>query len=91
MAGYLGKLAGVENVTVSDAAGEIPASDVHIVSEGVEAIIPLSSLIDPEKEKARLQKEIERVSGDIARAGAKLQNEGFLAKAPAGRRGRGKK
>jgi hypothetical protein len=29
---------------------------------GIEAVIPLSSLIDPEKEKARIQKEIERVS-----------------------------
>jgi len=82
MSGYLGKLAGVEQVTVTAEAGEIPKNDVHIVCEGVEAVIPLSSLIDPEKEKARLQKEIERVSSDIARANAKLGNEGFLAKAP---------
>jgi valyl-tRNA synthetase len=45
-------------------------------------VIPLSSLIDPEKERARIQKEIERISGDISRASAKLTNEGFLAKAP---------
>ena len=82
MTGYLNKLAGVEEVSVSTETGEIPKNDVHVVCEGVEAIIPLSSLIDPEKEKARLQKEIERVSSDIARANAKLGNEGFLAKAP---------
>jgi len=82
MTGYLGKLAGVENATVSTETGEIPKSDVHIVCEGIEAVIPLSSLIDPEKERARIQKEIERVSGDISRAEAKLSNEGFLAKAP---------
>jgi len=82
MSGYLNKLAGVENVTVSTQAGEIPKNDVHIVCEGVEAVIPLSSLIDPEKEKARVQKEIERLASDIQRATAKLSNEGFLAKAP---------
>ncbi|MEA5049416.1 MAG: valine--tRNA ligase [Eubacteriales bacterium] len=82
MSGYLGKLAGVEHVSISTEAGEIPQSDVHIVCEGVETVIPLSSLIDPEKEKARIQKEIERVSSDIARAESKLSNEGFLAKAP---------
>ncbi len=82
MSGYLNKLAGVEHVTVSTQAGEIPKNDVHIVCEGVEAVIPLSSLIDPEKEKARVQKEIERLESDIQRATAKLSNEGFLAKAP---------
>ncbi|MPM42482.1 Valine--tRNA ligase [bioreactor metagenome] len=55
---------------------------MHIVCDGVEAVIPLSSLIDPEKECARITKEIDRVSGDISRANAKLNNEGFLAKAP---------
>jgi len=82
MSGYLNKLTGVENVTVSTQAGEIPKNDVHIVCEGVEAVIPLSSLIDPEKEKARVQKEIERIDSDIQRTTAKLSNEGFLAKAP---------
>ena len=82
MSGYLAKLAGVDQVAVTAEAGEIPKNDVHIVCEGVEAVIPLSSLIDPEKEKARLHKEIERVSSDIARAKGKLGNEGFIAKAP---------
>jgi valyl-tRNA synthetase len=82
MTGYLGRLAGVEDASVSTETGEIPKSDVHIVCEGIEAIIPLSSLIDPEKERLRIQKEIERVSNDIARANAKLGNEGFLSKAP---------
>ena len=51
--------------------------------EGIEAVIPLASLVDPEKEKARIQKEIERVSSDIARANGKLNNQGFVSKAPA--------
>jgi valyl-tRNA synthetase len=68
MSGYLGKLAGVEQVSVSSEAGEIPKSDVHIVCEGIEAVIPLTSLIDPEKEKARIQKEIDaRFFGHCAR------------------------
>ena len=82
MAGYLNKLTGVEHATVSTEAGDIPKNDVHIVCEGVEAVIPLSSLVDPEKERARIVKEIERFNEDIARAKAKLENQGFLAKAP---------
>ena len=82
MAVYLNKLAGVENATVSTEAGDIPKNDVHIVCEGVEAVIPLSSLVDPEKERTRIEKEIERFNEDIARAKAKLENQGFLAKAP---------
>jgi len=83
MAGYLGKLAGADNVTVSTETGEIPKSDVHIVCDGIEAVIPLASLVDPEKEKARIEKEIDRVKADIARANGKLNNAGFVSKAPA--------
>ncbi len=82
MAIYLERLAGAGETSVTTEAGEIPKSDAHIVCEGVEAVIPLSSLVDPEKERARIQKEIERVNGEIARADAKLSNAGFLAKAP---------
>jgi valyl-tRNA synthetase len=83
MTGYLVKLAGAESVSVSTETGEVLKRDVHIVCEGIEAVIPLASLIDPEKEKARIEKEMERVSSDIARANGKLNNAGFVAKAPA--------
>ncbi len=79
---YLTRLAGAERITVSHERGEIPQNDIHIVCTGLEAVIPLRSMIDLDREKARIAKEIERVNGDIARSGGKLGNAGFVAKAP---------
>ena len=42
----------------------------------------MSALVDIDKEKARIQKEMERLNGDMQRYSAKLNNAGFLAKAP---------
>ncbi|MBO5306187.1 MAG: hypothetical protein J6B12_05435, partial [Clostridia bacterium] len=45
--------------------------------------LPLSDIIDTEKERARLEGEKKRLEGEIARLEGKLSNEGFVAKAPA--------
>ena len=45
--------------------------------------MPLAGLIDMDKEKARLAKEMEKTEKEIARLEGKLGNQGFLAKAPA--------
>ena len=79
---YLTRLAGAEHISVSSQRGEIPQNDIHIICEGVEAVIPLSSMVDLEKERARIAKEMERLSADIDRSAGKLNNPGFLAKAP---------
>ena len=39
--------------------------------------------MDVEKERARLEKDLKNVEGEIARANGKLNNAGFVAKAPA--------
>ena len=80
--GYLLKLAGVEKTKIGTERGNVLKSDVHIVSEKAEAFIPLASLVDLEKERERIDKEIERVRCDIGRAQAKLANEKFVSKAP---------
>ncbi|MDE6676424.1 MAG: hypothetical protein K2K12_01760, partial [Clostridia bacterium] len=44
--------------------------------------VPLGELVNIEEERARLNKELERIKGEIARADGKLMNKNFLAKAP---------
>ena len=44
--------------------------------------MPLGELVDLNEERKRLEKELERVMGEIARAGGKLANNNFIAKAP---------
>ena len=82
LAQYLKRLAGAEQIDVSDTLGEIQKTDVHLVCTGAEAAIPLSSLVDLDKERERIAKEIERLQGDVARADQKLSNEGFTSRAP---------
>jgi len=50
---------------------------------GVEVYVPLEGLIDIDKEIARLRKEEQNLVKEVERVTKKLQNENFLAKAPA--------
>jgi valyl-tRNA synthetase len=49
----------------------------------VEIYVPLEGLIDFEKERARLDKEIEKVRAELGKVERKLSNDSFLNKAPA--------
>ena len=53
------------------------------VMAGAEIYVPLEGIIDVEKERMRLKKELDKFSGFLERTGKKLQNEAFLAQAPA--------
>ena len=44
--------------------------------------MPLSDLVDLEKEIARLNKEKERLTGELKRVNGMLANENFVKKAP---------
>ena len=45
--------------------------------------MPLAELVDLEKEKARMEKEHKKNSDELQKLNAKLQNPGFVNKAPA--------
>lgn len=70
-------------------ASEIEVSEKYEIEDAVTAVtdsarlfIPMNELVDKDKELARLEKEKAKVQKDIDFLGGKLSNEGFLAKAP---------
>ena len=77
----LEKLASTSEVALVDAYEADDA--IQIVTDGGRFFIPMSDVIDFEKEKIRLNSELERMLGEISRIEKKLANEGFVAKAPA--------
>jgi valyl-tRNA synthetase len=64
---------------------ELPWSPGHartITSAGIEASVELGSVIDLEAERARLDKQLDELRCEEARAERKLANPDFTAKAP---------
>ncbi|MBP0965118.1 MAG: valine--tRNA ligase [Oscillospiraceae bacterium] len=74
------KLASASAVEVGDKF-DIPDA-VTVVSDGARCFIPMNELVDKEKELARLNKEKAAVQKDIDFSSGKLNNPGFMAKAP---------
>ncbi|MGN0754779.1 MAG: valine--tRNA ligase, partial [Aristaeellaceae bacterium] len=80
---YFRRLAGASETRVITADQLGSEKTVSAVTEAATIYIPLGDLVDFDKEIARLQKEIEGLKKEIARAEGMLKNQGFLAKAPA--------
>ena len=60
-----------------------PEQALHAVAGPVEIFLPLSGLVDLEEERARLQRDIASLEGQITKLQARLANQEFLARAPA--------
>jgi valyl-tRNA synthetase len=80
---YFERLAGASETSVRYDKSGIPDNAVASVIAGAEIFIPLEDLIDIEKEIERLQKEKANLEKELERVDGKLKNEGFVAKAPA--------
>ena len=76
------KLAGAKEIKFVHSASEAGENAVTIVLAIGTLYIPMGELVDIEKEKERLSGELERVTAEIARADSKLNNMGFVSKAP---------
>ena len=74
------RLAGAASVELVDAAPE--GDCVSIVTDSATVYIPLDQLVDMAAEKERLEGELKKTESEIARAEGKLNNQGFVAKAP---------
>lgn len=79
---YIKLLGGIDNLELRPLNGEKPENAMAAVVTGIEVYLPLAGLIDVEKETQRLSKELAAMEKDLQRAGGKLNNAGFLAKAP---------
>ncbi len=78
---FMQRLASASEVEVADSF-EIDGA-VSIVTHDAKIYIPMGELVDFEAEKARLNKELAAVQKDLDFVNNKLNNENFVAKAPA--------
>jgi valyl-tRNA synthetase len=74
---HMGRLSGL---TISDSAERPATAGTQVVGD-VE--IYLAGAVDPDKEKAKLTKQREKLVKDIRNAETRLQNGNFVSKAPA--------
>ena len=83
---FFARLASASGIEVEESfpADRVSADTcVQVVTPAATAYLPLSDLVDYEKERARLTAEIAKVSAEVERLDKKLSNQGFVAKAPA--------
>ncbi len=74
------RLARLSSLVVHE--GAAPHGSVQAVLDEATLILPLAGIIDLDQERTRLKKEIERLTGEIAKVDKKLGNVEFVAKAP---------
>ena len=75
--GFLAKVEGIEAIS-----GDPPPAAAALVGE-LKLFVPLEGLVDLDAERARLDKELKRVAGELAKSKGKLASETFVANAPA--------
>ena len=79
---YIEKLAGVSSITLIKDKSELTLKSISQVLDFGELYIPMGELVDYTQELARLKGELNTTENEIKRASGKLNNQGFLAKAP---------
>ena len=77
---FIQKLASASEVEVADSFSIDGA--VTIVTADAKIYIPMDELVDKKAELARLNKELEQVKKRLAQSEGKLNNQGFVSKAP---------
>ena len=80
MAPAILRLARVGALSFTDAAFEKGTAQASV--QGLDVGLPLAGILDFDAERARLNKEITAGEKEAAKISGKLNNQGFLAKAP---------
>mgnify|MGYP003766887951 FL=1 len=78
---YILDLAAVGDLTLERGASR-PAKSAAGISGGSEVFVKLEGLVDFDRERGRLEKEVERRRNFVASIERKLQNEAFVSRAP---------
>ena len=73
------RMARLETVEITN---EIPRGAIQTVVDEATLALPIADIIDLDKERARLRKEIERLEQDIQKVDQKLGNAQFVSNAP---------
>lgn len=73
----------VSELTVADAEAAVPKRSSVSVVDGVSVIIPLEKLVDPDKERTRIERALNKLEKDLEVVTKKLSNKGFVDRAPA--------
>ena len=79
---FLTKLAKLESIELLADGEEAPMSATQLIGD-MELLVPMAGLIDKDAELGRLDKELAKLKKDIQRLSGKLNNPGFVDKAPA--------
>ena len=76
------KLARADNIVLANSLDVPKASARAVLTGNAEIAVPLEGLIDFEKERARLQGQIEKLDVELQRLNGQLSNKNFVEKAP---------
>ena len=79
---YISNLANLSDLQYIGDKSQVPEEVMSAVVDGAEIFVPLDDLMDYEAELSRLQKEKKRLEGEVKRVVGKLNNQGFVSKAP---------
>ena len=79
---YIRKLAYASGVSVTDAAPGSTAGMVSVVTDNARMFMPMAELVDLEKEKARIEKELANAAKQLQAQIGKLANQNFVTRAP---------
>ncbi len=80
---FFGSLAGASEVIVQEERSGIAEDAVSTLIHNASIFIPMEELVDIAKEIERLNKEKQKLEGELKRSRGMLHNEKFLSKAPA--------
>ncbi|MPM31726.1 Valine--tRNA ligase [bioreactor metagenome] len=79
---FLKRLAYADEVTIVAESPADTSGSVSAVTHEARMLMPLSQLVDMEKERARAEKELLKNRAELDKLSAKLSNPGFVSKAP---------